>query len=203
MPQTRRSERASSVHTGRLPCARCASQATTNPHAGFAARGGCYLGHATQINHNARLRQRLIFSSLATTWVVRIEVAVADVIEEILAASNQIVTLRPGEVLFREHDEPDGMYILKRGRLGILIGSTPLETVRERGLVGEMAIVEGNRLRSATVIARTYCELVFIDTERFLSLVASNPRFSITVMEVMARRLRTMNSRFARTPKPS
>jgi CRP/FNR family cyclic AMP-dependent transcriptional regulator len=124
----------------------------------------------------------------------------ADIIEEIVASSNQIVALKPGEMLFREHDEPDGMYIVKHGRLGIFSGSTPLETVREGGLVGEMAIVEANSLRSATVIASTYCELISIDVERFLSLVASNPWFAIAVMQVMAQRLRTMNARAARIP---
>ncbi len=122
-----------------------------------------------------------------------------DVIKEIIAASSQTIALKPGDVLLREYDEPDGMYVVKHGRLGIFTGSTPLETVRAGGLVGEMAIVEENRLRSATVIAATRCELIFIDVERFLYLVASQPRFSITVMQVMARRLRTMNRRFART----
>ena len=125
----------------------------------------------------------------------------ADVIEEILAEANQTVTLKPGDVLFREYDQADGMYVVKRGRLGVFTGSTPLETLREGGLVGEMAIVEDGESRSATVIASTYCELVYIDLERFLSLVAGNPRFSIVVMQVMARRLRTMNTRFARNPR--
>lgn len=125
----------------------------------------------------------------------------ADVIEEILAEANQTVTLKPGDVLFREYDQADGMYVVKRGRLGVFTGSTPLETLREGGLVGEMAIVEDGELRSATVIASTYCELVYINSERFLSLVAGNPRFSIVVMQVMARRLRTMNTRFARNPR--
>ena len=127
----------------------------------------------------------------------------ADVIEEIIATSNQTVALKPGDVLFREYDEPDGMYIVKHGRLGIFFGSMPLETVREGGLVGEMAIIEENRLRSATVIATTHSELVFIDVEHFLSLVATHPRFSIAVMQVMARRLRTMNSRFGPNRMPS
>ena len=149
------------------------------------------------------LRRQLTFSSLASAWVVEIAEVMTHVIEEIIAESNQTVTLKSGEVLFREFDEPDGMYIVKRGRLGIFVGGMPLETVHDGGLIGEMAIVEGNTRRSATVLASTYCELIFIDVERFLSLVASNPQFSIAVMQVMPRRLRTMNSRFARTPRPS
>ena len=124
-----------------------------------------------------------------------------DIIEEIIAASDQTVTLAPGDVLFREYDQADGMYLVKRGRLSVFTGRTPLETLREGGLVGEMAIVEENEPRSATVIASTHCELVFIDAERFLSLVTADPRFSIVVMQIMARRLRTMNTRFARNSR--
>jgi CRP-like cAMP-binding protein len=46
------------------------------------------------------------------------------------------------------------------------------------------------------VIAGTYCELVEIDVPRFLSLVASTPSFSITVLRVISRRLRVMNRRY-------
>lgn len=68
--------------------------------------------------------------------------------------------------------------------------------MRDGGLLGEMAIVEAHMPRSATVIAGTYCELVEIDVPRFLSLVADTPAFSLTVLRVIARRLRVMNRRY-------
>jgi CRP/FNR family cyclic AMP-dependent transcriptional regulator len=119
-------------------------------------------------------------------------------VEQILAACEEAktVTLKPGEVLFREGDEAHAMYVVKHGTLRILSGSTILETVREGGLIGEMAIIEEHMPRSATVIAGTYCELVEIDVPRFLSLVANTPDFSITVLRVIARRLRVMNRRY-------
>ena len=119
-------------------------------------------------------------------------------VEQILAACDAAttVTLKPGEVLFREGDEAHAMYVVKHGTLRILSGSTILETVREGGLIGEMAIIEEHMPRSATVIAGTYCELVEIDVPRFLSLVASTPDFSITVLRVISRRLRVMNRRY-------
>jgi CRP/FNR family cyclic AMP-dependent transcriptional regulator len=119
-------------------------------------------------------------------------------VEQILAACEEAksVTLKPGEVLFREGDEAHAMYVVKHGTLRILSGSTILETVREGGLIGEMAIIEEHMPRSATVIAGTYCELVEIDVPRFLSLVAGTPDFSITVLRVIARRLRVMNRRY-------
>lgn len=119
-------------------------------------------------------------------------------VEEILAACGdaEIVTLKPGEILFREGDDAQTMYVVKQGTLRILSGSTVLETVRAGGLVGEMAIIEARMPRSATVIAGTYCELVEIDIPRFLSLVANTPAFSITVLRVISRRLRVMNRRY-------
>ena len=119
-------------------------------------------------------------------------------IEEILAtcANARTRTLKPGEVLFREGDDADAMYIVKQGMLRVLSGSTILETVRDGGIIGEMAIIEEHMPRSATVIAGTYCELVEIDVPRFLSLVQNTPGFSITVLRVISRRLRVMNRRY-------
>jgi CRP-like cAMP-binding protein len=109
------------------------------------------------------------------------------------------VVLKAGEVLFREGDDAHAMYVVKHGTLRILSGSAILETVRDGGLVGEMAIVEEHMPRSATVIAGTYCELVEIDVPRFLALVANTPAFSIMVLRVIARRLRVMNRRYRDT----
>lgn len=119
-------------------------------------------------------------------------------VDEILTACGEAKTiaLKPGDVLFREGDDAHAMYIVKHGTLRILSGSTILETVRDGGLIGEMAIIEEHMPRSATVIAGTYCELVEIDVPRFLSLVADTPSFSITVLRVISRRLRVMNRRY-------
>jgi CRP/FNR family cyclic AMP-dependent transcriptional regulator len=119
-------------------------------------------------------------------------------VDEILTVCNgaRTIALKAGEVLFREGDDAHAMYVVKHGTLRILSGSAILETVRDGGLLGEMAIVEEHMPRSATVIAGTYCELVEIDVPRFLSLVANTPAFSLTVLRVIARRLRVMNRRY-------
>jgi CRP/FNR family cyclic AMP-dependent transcriptional regulator len=107
----------------------------------------------------------------------------------------ETVSLDPGEFLFREGDAADALYIVKKGVLRIVSGSTVYETVRAGGIVGEMGIVEQGARRSASVIAGTLAELVKIDTAKFLALVANTPDFSLEVMRIMARRLRVMNRR--------
>ena len=118
-------------------------------------------------------------------------------VEEIIAAcaSAKPIALQPGDILFREGDDAHSMYVVRHGTMRIMSGSSIFETVHDGGIVGEMAIVENHAPRSATVIAGTRCELLEIDSEQFLTLVASAPAFAITVMRVIARRLRVMNRR--------
>jgi CRP/FNR family cyclic AMP-dependent transcriptional regulator len=118
-----------------------------------------------------------------------------------LYGATEIVRLRSGNFLFREGDEGDALYIVKSGTLRIMNGSIVYETVRAGGIVGEMALVDRGMPRSASVIAATSAELIKIDVPKFLALIASAPDFALTVMGVMARRIRIMNSRYR--PNPS
>jgi CRP-like cAMP-binding protein len=149
---------------------------------------------------HSKLFHSMVMQSRAAGWqnTERLSDMIKDIaVEEIVAACGGAPTtvLQSGEVLFREGDEAHAMYLVKHGTMRILSGSSIFETVHDGGIVGEMAIVEDHVPRSATVIAGTRCELVEISTPQFLSLVASVPAFSITVMRVIARRLRVMNRR--------
>jgi CRP-like cAMP-binding protein len=109
----------------------------------------------------------------------------------------ELISLGAGDFLFREGDAADALYIVKKGILRVVSGSTVYETLKPGGIVGEMAIVDQRSRRSASLIAGTHAELWKIDRKQFLDLVANNPDFSIEVMQVMARRLRVMNRRYS------
>jgi CRP-like cAMP-binding protein len=113
-----------------------------------------------------------------------------------LYGATDIVRLPPGEFVFHEGDEADALYIVKRGIVRVIIGSTVFETVRPGGVIGEMAIVEHGAARSASAITATSVDLIRIDVPKFLHLVAQRPEFALIVMATMARRLRTMNQRY-------
>ena len=99
-----------------------------------------------------------------------------------------------GQIIFREGDPVgDGiMYVVAKGELNILVGSRVVETIGPGSIVGEMALIDG-RPRSATVIAKTDCDLAAIDKPRFELLVQEHPYFPLEVMRVMAERLRKMD----------
>jgi len=113
-----------------------------------------------------------------------------------LCGRTELISVRPGEFLFREEDEGRALYIVRKGSLRIMSGSTVYETVTAGGVVGEMALIDEGAPRSASVLAASYAELWEIDTDKFRSMVASNPNFALMIMRVMARRLRVMNQRY-------
>jgi CRP-like cAMP-binding protein len=106
------------------------------------------------------------------------------------------VSLRPGEFLFREGDAADALYVVLSGTLRIMSGIAVYEVVEAGGIVGEMAIVEEDKPRSASVISSTYAELIRIDRPSFRAMVKATPDFGLMVMRVMAHRLRIMNQRY-------
>ena len=75
-----------------------------------------------------------------------------------MSGPTETVSLDPGEFLFREGDPAHELYIVRKGLLRIVSGSTVYETVRTGGIVGEMGIVEPGARRSASVIAGTRAE---------------------------------------------
>jgi len=117
-----------------------------------------------------------------------------------LCGRTELISVRPGQFLFREDDEGRALYIIRKGSLRIMSGSTVYETVTAGGVVGEMALIDEGAPRSASVLAASYAELWEIDTDKFRSMVASNPNFALMIMRVMARRLRVMNQRYRPAP---
>ncbi len=114
---------------------------------------------------------------------------------QMLSGALDAFRLSPREVLFREGEQGERMYVVLEGRVDILVGDNVVETANEGGIVGEMALID-DAPRAASVIANTECRLVGIDRERFHLLVQSNPAFATHVMKILANRLRHMNYLF-------
>jgi CRP/FNR family cyclic AMP-dependent transcriptional regulator len=103
--------------------------------------------------------------------------------------------LQRGLVLFSEGDSARNMYVLMEGSATVCVGGQVIEIAEPGALLGEMALVNSS-VRSATVITRSDCRVLPIDTTQFDLLVRESPEFARHVMTVMADRLRRMNQRF-------
>ena len=67
-----------------------------------------------------------------------------------LCGPTELILIRPGEFLFREGDEAQSLYVVKKGSLRIMSGSVVYETITAGGVVGEMALIDDGAPRSAS-----------------------------------------------------
>jgi CRP/FNR family cyclic AMP-dependent transcriptional regulator len=102
-------------------------------------------------------------------------------------------SFRAGETVFAEGEFGDTMYVVLTGHVKIRVGGKTLEVAGPGTVIGEMALINLST-RSATAIAQGDCTLVPVDEKQFLSLVLRRPRFALSVMEIMANRLRHMDT---------
>jgi CRP/FNR family transcriptional regulator, cyclic AMP receptor protein len=108
---------------------------------------------------------------------------------ELLAHRRTPCSVSAGEVIFRQGDEADGMYLVREGSVALKEGDRVVETVAAPGLFGEMALIE-DEPRSLLATAETDVSLVEIPTPHFWVLVHETPYFARLVMRVMSQRLR-------------
>lgn len=113
-----------------------------------------------------------------------------------LGSSARWTQLRAGEVLFREGDEADSMYVVVSGRLRATREEEgKLRVIGEiaRGeTVGEMALLTGGK-RSATVQAMRDCVLVGLDSPAFAQLARLSPETVMHVARVQFDRIQRAN----------
>ena len=108
---------------------------------------------------------------------------------EALAATLRETSLRKGQVLFREGDLGDTMYLVQRGTLIISKAVTgKVDQVLARfgtgEFFGEMALFD-RAPRSATVQADTDATLLALDRQHLEHLIEVNPRAAVEFFEAL------------------
>jgi CRP-like cAMP-binding protein len=103
-----------------------------------------------------------------------------------------------GDVIFTAGDPGDRFYVVREGTVTLSTADgRKLEDLGPGGIFGELGVLE-RAPRSATATAATDCDLVPLDERRFVFHVSQTPFFALTVMRVLADRLRRETSSHAR-----
>jgi CRP/FNR family cyclic AMP-dependent transcriptional regulator len=110
-------------------------------------------------------------------------------------AGSPTTSFAPGEVIFREGDKADKMYVILSGEVEVQLQGMVIDTLAQGGTFGEMALIDGSP-RSATVVAKTSCEVAAINEKTFLFLVDEMPYFALSTMRNLVDRLRRMNEQW-------
>ncbi len=99
-----------------------------------------------------------------------------------------------GEILISAGSTEAVMYVVKSGKFAIKLGDKTAEEVGAGQIVGEMNLIDRSA-RSADVVALEASIVIPIDEPRFLNLIVKTPHFALSLMRLMARRIRTMNAK--------
>ncbi|MGB7769816.1 MAG: cyclic nucleotide-binding domain-containing protein [Verrucomicrobiia bacterium] len=111
---------------------------------------------------------------------------------DLFSQQDDMVRLAHGDVLFKEGERGDAMFVLLEGTMDILIGDKVVENSQRGAIIGELALIDQSP-RGATAIARGPARLAKVDQRRFHFLIQQNPFFATHVMKELADRLRQMN----------
>jgi CRP/FNR family transcriptional regulator, cyclic AMP receptor protein len=100
-----------------------------------------------------------------------------------------------GTSLFRAGDEGDAMYLIEHGKIRICVRATDGHevTLTELGrgdFFGEMALLDGQRRRSADAVVAEDARLAVLSREHFLSFMRGSPNVALEMLTALANRLR-------------
>jgi HEAT repeat protein len=112
---------------------------------------------------------------------------------EILLALAEEVTclaISPGELIFKQNDLADGLYCVRQGEVDIIRDNQPVATITAHGFFGELALLDDEK-RVASAIAKTTCNLMYIEKRVFNKIADDVPDILKTVLKVTLEYLRT------------
>ena len=106
-----------------------------------------------------------------------------------------------GEVITRQGDPGDCMYVIQQGRVEVLVEQegveTPLRIATEGEFMGEMAIFDREE-RSATLRAVGEARILTIDKKNFLKRIHKDPSLAFRLVQTMSKRVRDLSNEVAR-----
>jgi CRP-like cAMP-binding protein len=109
---------------------------------------------------------------------------------KILQRNGNPRTCSPGEIIFQQGEQAQAMYGILEGEVDILVDGQAVETIKAGDVFGAGALIHPEHARTSTAIAKTECQLVSLDRERFLFAVQETPVFALEVMRSLSARLR-------------
>ena len=116
-----------------------------------------------------------------------------------LATTLQIVTLQAGEVLFREDEKGESLFVVLEGELEVLMGlDKPDEKIMAvlgpGEFFGEMSLLIPGRARTASIRAIGAARLWRMTRADFDALLLRQPKLADTMVRTLTRRLDATNS---------
>ncbi len=109
-------------------------------------------------------------------------------------ARQSMVEFEKDAYLFRRGETGDALFVVLEGRLAVEIEDHEVDTVEKGGIVGEMAVLLDENLRTATVRAVEKSRLLVVERDRFEEVVESMPSIAVGLVRILTDRIRNSNT---------
>jgi small-conductance mechanosensitive channel/CRP-like cAMP-binding protein len=108
-----------------------------------------------------------------------------------LARRMRMIIYGPGEVVLRQGDPGDSLYVVRSGSVAVQLGAhgarKEVATLSAGQFFGEMSLMTGES-RSATVVAKSDCECYIVDKEAFQEILDERPELAGVISDILSRR---------------
>lgn len=117
--------------------------------------------------------------------------------------TRKVKTYKPGDIIFSENSECDGMYLIDSGKVRVYktvkspdAGTKEIElcTLGAKSMFGEMAMIDESR-RSATVEAVEPTSCTVITKKIFEDQLSHIPGWMVNMIRILVQRLRDTNEK--------
>jgi CRP-like cAMP-binding protein len=120
-----------------------------------------------------------------------------------LALSMRMVCFPPLEEVILEGEIGEEMFFIFRGVVEIVKSGLQLGLLGQKQYFGEMAILNQNCLRTATVRTLCFCELRMLTREKFLIALAHYPAMKQRIARIVDKRTKTTPKQLSSKPTES
>ena len=113
-----------------------------------------------------------------------------------LARKLRMAIFGPGEVILRQGDPGDSLYVVRSGQVAVRLdtrgGHREIATLVPGQFFGEMSLMTGEN-RSATIVAKSDVECYIVDKDAFQQILEEKPELAGVISEILTRRQITLD----------
>ncbi|MGH2749154.1 MAG: cyclic nucleotide-binding domain-containing protein [Actinomycetota bacterium] len=110
-----------------------------------------------------------------------------------IANVSKVVRFEPGDVICQEGEVGVGMHMVISGQTKVQIGGRTRRRLGPGAFFGEIALLDGGP-RTATVIAETPVETLFVAFWNFKTVLKREPGLAVKVLEEVCSRIRATDT---------
>ncbi|MFC2169996.1 Crp/Fnr family transcriptional regulator [Acidobacteriota bacterium] len=111
-----------------------------------------------------------------------------------IASITDELELKPGQIIFKEGEIPDAMYIVSEGKVRLTRENQEVMVAIHKDIFGTWALFDDEPL-VATATTLVDSKLLRIDREEFIDLLADHVAITQSILKTMVKKLRTLMTR--------